>query len=65
MLLFKQMEISDLLPLKPQEIDLIHLIRTQYRFGRIEILTRDGLPTDIEKTISRTRLSTTTIDLVE
>ena len=63
MLLFKQMEISDLLPLKPQEIDLIHLIRTQYRFGKIEIITRDGVPVDIEKTICRVRLSTTFIDL--
>lgn len=56
------MEINDILPLKPQEIDLIHLIRTQYRFGKIEIITRDGVPVDIEKTVSRVRLSTSVID---
>jgi hypothetical protein len=42
--------------LKPQEIDLINLIRTKYRFGTIEILVRDGIPQDILKTVERTRL---------
>lgn len=42
--------------LKPQEIELILLIRTKYRFGSIEIVTRDGLPVDILRTVERTRM---------
>lgn len=42
--------------LKPQEIELIWLIRNVYRFGKIEIDTRDGLPQDLLKTVERTRL---------
>lgn len=43
--------------LKQQEIDLLWLIRTRYRFGRIEIDCRDGLPQDILKTVNRERIS--------
>ena len=42
--------------LKPQEIELIYLIRNLYKFGRIEIETRDGLPQNIVKTVDRQRL---------
>lgn len=47
---------KDLGELKQQEIDLIYLIRNVYRFGEVTILTRDGLPQDILKTIKRVRL---------
>lgn len=39
-----------------REKELIHLIRTKYRFGSIEILVRDGLPVDILRTVERKRL---------
>jgi hypothetical protein len=42
--------------LKQQEIDLIHIIRTKYRFGNIEIIVRDGVPWDVLKTVERVRL---------
>ncbi len=42
--------------LHPQEIELIWLVRHVYRFGKVEIETRDGLPVDVVKTIERTRL---------
>lgn len=42
--------------LKQQEIDLINLMRTKYRFGTIEIVVRDGVPQDVLKTVERTRL---------
>lgn len=42
--------------LKPQEIELINIIRTKYRFGTLEIIIRDGVPQDVLKTIERTRL---------
>ncbi len=42
--------------LKPQEIELINLMRIKYRFGTIEIVVRDGVPQDVLKTIERTRL---------
>lgn len=42
--------------LHPKEIELILLIRTQYRFGSIEIILQDGLPQQILKTIHRRAL---------
>jgi hypothetical protein len=48
--------------LRPQEIDLINLIRTKYRFGTLEIVVRDGVPQDILKTVERTRLGDQTRD---
>lgn len=53
-----QNELDLLLPLKPQEIDLLRLIRSKYRYGKIEIEIRDGVPTDLVRTIERHRLST-------
>jgi hypothetical protein len=44
--------------LHPQEIELIWQIRNKYRFGSIEIVTRDGLPEDIIRTVKRQRLGT-------
>jgi len=46
----------DLGELHTNEIDLIHLIRTKYRFGQVVIQTHDGLPKYVEKTIERERL---------
>lgn len=51
--------------LKPQEIDLILLIRQVYRYGEVTILTRNGVPEDVIKTVMRVRLgnlSTNEID---
>ena len=39
--------------LHPREIDLIIKIRTKYRFGEITLVTTDGLPKQILKTIER------------
>jgi len=41
------------------EIDLLWLIRTKYRFGEIAIVTADGLPRDLLKTVERIRLGAT------
>jgi hypothetical protein len=43
--------------LHPQEIELIYLIRTKYRYGTIEIQVRQGLPVDVLRTVERVRLS--------
>lgn len=43
--------------LHPNEAALIELIRTRYRFGRIEIDCRDGLPVDVLRTVERKRLT--------
>lgn len=51
--------------LKPQEIELIHLIRTKYKFGNLEIIIRDGVPTDLLKTVERVRLGTFSTDEVD
>lgn len=37
--------------LHPKEEQLIRLIREQYRFGRIVVITHDGLPQKIEETV--------------
>ncbi len=52
----KQITSRDLGELHPKEAELIYLIRTQYRFGTIELYLRDGLPEDIIKTVQRHRL---------
>lgn len=38
------------------EMELIHLLRTEYRFGRVEIEMHNGLPQQIFKTIVRRKL---------
>jgi len=48
--------LDQILPLKESEIDLIIQIRTKYRFGEITIITRDGAPQDILRTVERKRL---------
>ena len=47
---------TQILPLKQNEIDLIILMRTKYRFGTIEVSMRDGLPQALLKTVERTNL---------
>jgi len=44
------------LSLHPNEAELIEKIRTKYRFGRIEVITKDGIPVAIEKTVERDAL---------
>lgn len=51
--------------LKPQEIELIHLIRTRFRFGRLEIVINDGVPHDLLKTVERIRLGNFSTDDVD
>lgn len=43
--------------LHAREIDLIIKIRTTYRFGEITLVTADGLPKQILKTVSRDLMS--------
>lgn len=49
-------QLEQLLPLTQSELDLIHLIRTRYRFGFVEIETRDGAPIFLKKTVEREKL---------
>lgn len=55
----------DLGELKQQEIELLYLIRYVYRYGEVTILTRDGTPQDVMKTIARTRLGGLSTDDVD
>lgn len=51
--------------LHPKEIDLILMIRHVYKFGELNIITRDGMPEAVIKTVLRTNLgglSTQAID---
>lgn len=53
---------NDLGELRQQEVELIFLIRNVYRFGEVTILTRDGLPQDVVKTVMRVRLGQLSTD---
>ena len=55
-------KIEDVLPLKQNEIDLIHIIRHVYRYGKILIEVRDGIPGDIIITQKRIRLGNLSTD---
>lgn len=61
----KRLTVKDLGELKQQEIDLIYLIRNVYRFGEVTILTRDGLPQDVVKTVLRVRVGDLSPDYVD
>jgi len=56
---------KDLGELLPQEVELIYLIRTVYRFGEVTIMTREGVPQDIVKTVVRLRLGNLSPDDVD
>jgi hypothetical protein len=47
---------EDLGELTSAEIELIHLLRTKYRFGEVTIETREGQPTFVVQTIVRSKL---------
>ncbi len=57
-----KLSLNDIGELKPQELELIYLLRHVYRYGEVTILTRDGLPQDILKTVARTRLGNLSTD---
>ena len=40
-----------------REAELIRVIREEWRFGRIEIVVKDGIPLEILKTVERKSLS--------
>lgn len=42
--------------LNEKEIELILILRNEFRFGKIEIFMRDGIPQYLEKTIKRKNL---------
>lgn len=43
--------------LHPREVDLIYQIRTRFRYGEISVVTVDGLPKQIIRTVERQLLS--------
>jgi len=53
----KQQKNNILGELHPREVDLIHQIRTRFRYGEIVVVTVDGLPKQIIRTIERQLLS--------
>ncbi len=61
----KKLSVKDLGELKPQEIELIYWIRNVYRYGEVTILTRDGVPQDIVKTVTRVRLGSLSTDEID
>lgn len=47
---------TDLLPLGDGEMALIYMLRTKYRWGKVEIEVADGVPTFISRTVERDKL---------
>jgi len=47
---------ADLGVLHAREIELIHLIRTRYRWGELKIEVSDGLPVFLVQTVKREKL---------
>ena len=43
--------IIEIIDLHPQEIRLIKALRTNYRFGEVVLMVKDGLPFRLEKVI--------------
>lgn len=52
----QQVNRDDLGELHPMEIDLIITLRHEFKFGKVEIEMRDGLPTHLLKTVNRRKL---------
>ena len=47
---------EDLGTLAPSEVELLYLLRSKYRYGKVEIEMREGLPTFISRTIEREKV---------
>lgn len=60
MSLNRKVEQEDLGTLHDSEVELLWLIRTRFRFGEVTILSRDGLPVTVLKTIERANLGSGT-----
>lgn len=42
---------DDIKELHPKERELLRLIRTRFRYGRLTIITHDGVPQKVEETV--------------
>ena len=51
-----QLNKKDVGELHPMEIDLILTLRNEFRFGKVEIEVRDGLPQYLLRTVNRRKL---------
>lgn len=49
---------EDLGTLHTSEVALIYMLRTKYRWGKIEITVEDGVPVFLSRTIERDKLGT-------
>lgn len=57
-LLQSDTEIIELIDLRPEEMQLLRLIRNQFRFGEITIRIQDGVPFRLVRTQEFADLST-------
>lgn len=51
-----QLNKEELGELHPMEVDLILTLRNEFRFGKVEIEVRDGLPHYLLRTVNRRKL---------
>lgn len=52
----KKQNKEDLGEMHPMEVDLILILRSEYRFGEVTIEMRDGLPQYLLRTVVRKKL---------
>jgi hypothetical protein len=48
--------LEDLVPLHENELALLHMLRTRYRYGKVEIETQNGIPVFVSRTVEREKL---------
>ncbi len=52
---------DDLGSLHTSEVSLIYMLRTKYRWGKVEIEVADGVPVFVSRTIERDKLGIITL----
>jgi hypothetical protein len=48
--------IEDLGVIHENELALLHMLRTKYRYGKVEIETQNGIPVFVSRTVERDKL---------
>ena len=48
----------EIMELHPHEMELLHKLRTQWRFGEVTIVMRDGVPVRLRRVVEFADLST-------
>lgn len=53
--------LEDLGSIHENELALLHMLRTKYRYGKVEIETQNGIPVFVSRTVERDKLGRITL----